>query len=170
MTGLQLNLTRGIAAAAALAAALPGAAQAATASTTLSVTATVTSNCTVSTTPVAFGSIDVIAGTNADATGGVTVTCTNGTGWSAAAGVGGGAGATFASRKMTAGANLLNYTLYTDAARTSVWGDGSGTTATVSNTGSGAAQAFTVYGRVPLGQTTVPAGGYSDTVAVTITY
>jgi spore coat protein U-like protein len=71
---------------------------------------------------------------------------------------------------MTSGANLLNYSLYTNAARTTVWGDGSGGTSTVSNTGSGVAQNFTVYARVPLGQTSVATGAYADTVQVTVTY
>lgn len=154
---------------AALAVALPGAAQAGTQSTSMSVSATVTANCSVSTTSVAFGSVDTLSG-NHDATGSVSVTCTNGSAWSASANAGSGSGATMASRRMTAGANTLNYTLYTDAARNNVWGDGTGSTATVGNTGTGAAQTFTVYGRVPSGQTSVPAGSYSDTVSVTITY
>lgn len=145
-------------------------AHAATTTSNLSVTATVTSNCSVSTAPVAFGSVDVLSGTNYDATGTVSVTCTNGTAWSAAAGLGTGAGATFASRKMTSGANLLNYTLYTNAGRTTIWGDGTAGTSAVSNNGTGAAQNFTVYGRVPLGQTAAQTGAYSDTVLVTVTY
>ena len=145
-------------------------ASAATTSTTLNVSATVTANCTVSSSAVAFGNVNPLSGSDVDASGGITVTCTNGTAWVASAGLGAGAGATFASRKMTAGANLLNYSLYTDAGRTSVWGDGTGSTATFSNTGSGLAQAVTVYGRVPSGQTTVPPGSYADTVSVTVTY
>jgi spore coat protein U-like protein len=145
-------------------------AQAATTTGNLSVTATVTSNCSVSTTPVAFGSVDVLSGTNYDSTGTVSVTCTNGTAWSAAAGLGTGTGATFASRKMSSGANLLNYSLYTNVGRTTIWGDGSGGTSTVSNTGTGAVQNFTVYGRVPLGQAAAQTGAYSDTVLVTLTY
>ena len=145
-------------------------AQADTATTNLSVTATVTPNCTVSTTPVAFGSVDVLSGSNFDATGQVTVTCTNGTAWSAAGGLGTGSGATFANRRMASGANSLNYSLYTDAARTSIWGDGSGGTAIVSNTGTGAAQNLPVYGRVPLGQSSAQVGSYADAVMVTITY
>ncbi|HET7575762.1 MAG TPA: spore coat U domain-containing protein [Sphingomicrobium sp.] len=145
-------------------------AQAATTTSNLSVTATVTDNCSVSTAPVAFGSVDVLSGTNYDATGTVSVTCTNGTAWSAAAGLGTGTGATFASRKMSSGANLLNYSLYTDAGRTTVWGDGSAGTAAVSNSGTGAAQNFSVYGRVPLGQSAAQTGAYSDTVLVTVTY
>jgi spore coat protein U-like protein len=145
-------------------------ASAATTSTSLSVTATVTANCTVSSSTVAFGNVNPLGG-NVDATGGITVTCTNGTGWSAAAGVGAGSGASYAARRMDdGGPNLLNYNLYTDSARSNVWGDGTGSTTLFSGTGTGLAQAVTVYGRVPTGQTTVPPGSYDDTVAVTVTY
>lgn len=154
----------------AAAAAVSTPAFAATASSTLSVDATVTANCTVSTSPIAFGSVNPISGANVDASGGITVTCTNGTGWTAAAGVGTGTGASFTSRRMKNGSNLLSYNIYTDSARSSVWGDGSGSTATIGNTGTGSAQSVTVYGRVSSGQTSVPPGDYADTVSVTVTY
>ena len=143
---------------------------AATTSSTLNVSATVTANCSVSTTALAFGNVNVTSGSNYDSTGSIQVTCTNGTGWSAAADIGGGSGASFASRRMTFGANLLSYNIFTDAGRTTVWGDGTGSTAAISSSGTGAAQNVTVYGRVGSGQTTVPAGGYADTVNVTVTY
>ena len=149
---------------------LATAATAATASSSLNVSATVTANCTVSTSPVAFGTVDPIAGTDVDGAGGITVTCTNGTGWSAAAGVGAGTGATLASRKMASGSDLLSYSLFTNSARTSVWGDGTGSTAAISDTGTGSAQIVAIYGRVGSGQTSAPAGSYADTVAVTVTY
>ena len=154
-----------------LAAAAAQPAQAATTSSTLDVSATVTSNCVVSTSPIAFGNVDVTNGANVDGTGGISVTCTSGTGWSADADAGGGTGATLAVRKMSDGTNLLNYALYTNAGRTTIWGDGvGGTTATISGTGNGVAQASTIYGRVPSGQTSLPAGAYLDTVTVTVTY
>jgi spore coat protein U-like protein len=159
-----------IAAALLSAVAFPGVAMANSTSANLSVTATVTANCTVSTSPVAFGSFDALAGSAIDATGGVTVTCTNGTSWAAAAGAGSGTGATLASRKLSSGANLLNYSLFTDTGRTTLWGDGTATTATIANTGSGTAQAVTIYGRIAASQAAAPAGSYSDTVSVTITY
>lgn len=136
----------------------------------MSVTATVTASCTVSTTALAFGNVNTISGSNVDATGGLTITCTNGSAWAASAGVGAGTGASFLNRKLTAGANLLNYNIYTSAARTTVWGDGTGATATIGGTGTGVAQSVTVYGRVTSGQTSVPVGAYADTIAVTITY
>jgi spore coat protein U-like protein len=145
-------------------------ASAGTQGTTIGVSATVTANCAVSAAPVGFGSVDTLSASPVDASGSVSVTCTNGTGWTAAADVGGGSGASFATRRMTYSGNTLNYTLYRDSGRTQVWGDGTGSTYTVGNTGSGAAQSFTVYGRVPGGQSSAPAGGYNDTVNVTITY
>jgi spore coat protein U-like protein len=159
-----------IAAAIAALATLPIPAMAATVSNNLAVNATVTANCTITTSALAFGSVDTLSASPVDGSGGIVVTCTNGTAWTAAANVGGGAGATFAVRRMTSGANTLNYSIYTTAARTTGWGDGTGTTATLGNTGTGAAQNVTVYGRIPGSQSSAPAGAYSDTVAVTITY
>ena len=152
------------------AALLPGAAHADTASSTLSVSATVTANCTVSTSALAFGNVNTLSGTNVDGSGGLSVTCTNGTAWTASAGVGAGSGASFAARRMSAGGDLLNYNLYTNSARSTVWRDGTASTATVGGTGSGTTQAVTIYGRVNSGQTSAPAGSYADTVAVTVTY
>jgi spore coat protein U-like protein len=149
---------------------LPAPALAGTVSNSLATSATVTANCTITTNPLAFGNVDSTSATNVDATGGLSITCTNGSAWAASAGFGSGSGASFANRKMTSGANLLNYNIYTSAARTTVWGDGTGSTATIGGTGTGSAQAVTVYGRVAGGQTTIPIGSYADTVSVTVTY
>jgi spore coat protein U-like protein len=69
---------------------------------------------------------------------------------------------------MTSGGATVNYTLYSDSGRTTVWGTTIGTN-TVAATGSGAAQSYTVYGRIPA-QTTPAPGTYNDTVTVTVTY
>jgi spore coat protein U-like protein len=79
-----------------------------------------------------------------------------------------GTGATVAARKMTNGANTITYSLYSDSGRTTVWGNTVGTN-TVSATGNGASQTYTVYGRVP-SQTTPAAATYTDTITVTVTY
>lgn len=166
-----MRLTRpGIILAAAGTAIFSSPASAGTRSSTLSVDATVTANCTISTSPLNFGSVDTLSGSPVDGTGGITVTCTNGTVWSAAADAGSGSGATFASRRLTQGADTLSYNLYTNAGRTSIWGDGTGSTVTIGNTGTGAAQTVTVYGRIPGSQSSAPAGSYADTVSVTVTY
>lgn len=166
------NIVRCGAAAAALTAALATAPAFATdTGTSLGVNATVTADCTVSALPVNFGNVNVTSGQAVQGTGSISVTCTNGTAWSAAADAGAGTGADLATRKMADGANLLNYSLFTDSARTEIWGDGvEGATAKFSGTGIGTAQTKTVYGLVPAGQTDVPAGAYDDTVQVTVTY
>ena len=69
---------------------------------------------------------------------------------------------------MTSGANTVNYSLYTDIARSTVWGNTVGTD-TKSGTGNGSAQTLTVYGQLPAGQYPTP-GSYSDTITATITY
>jgi len=163
------NFVRG---AAAFIAALAGAPAFATdATSSLDVNATVTANCTVSTTAVAFGNVDVTSGQAAQGTGSVIVTCTNGTAWSAAADAGAGAGADLTHRKMASGANQLGYSLFTDSSRTQLWGDGvEGATSTFSGTGTGSAQTKTVYGLIAAGQTGVPAGDYADAVQVTVSY
>ena len=136
----------------------------------LGVSATVNAKCTISTTALAFGSIDTLSAAAVTGTGGVAIACTNGSTWTATADVGAGAGATFASRRMTSGANTLAYSLYTDAGHTTVWGNGTSSTGTFTGTGSGSTQNITVYGQIPGSQTGVPAGSYSDTVSVTVTY
>jgi spore coat protein U-like protein len=71
---------------------------------------------------------------------------------------------------MTSGGNLLIYSLYTDAARTRIWGDGSLTTGTITGTGTGAPESRTIYGRIVSGQIGLVAGSYTDTTSVTVSY
>lgn len=129
------------------------------------VQATVPDNCLISAQTVDFGSHGVLA-SNLDATGAVSVTCTQGTAWSVALNDGQtGAGPT--ARRMVLGASYVTYGLYRDAARAQPWGTGPGLTQ--GGTGSGLAQVLTVYGRVAP-QTTPPPGTYSDVVVATVTY
>jgi hypothetical protein len=146
-------------------------AAAAEATGVVNITASVTPDCAVGTSTLAFGSASstTIQAGNVDATGTVSVNCTTGVGYTIKLDVGAGAGATFASRKMTPGANLLNYSIYDSAGRTSVWGDGTGATVTVASTGTGAAQSISAYGRI-FGAQTPPPGTYTDTVNVTVSY
>jgi spore coat protein U-like protein len=157
-----------------VAGALSGSAGAAvaTATGTLNVTASVTSTCIVGASTLAFPaqtSAAILAG-NIDATGTIEVNCTSASPYTIALSAGNGVGATMASRKMTAttGAQLLSYTVYTTAARTTVWGDGS-SSATVPGTGTGAAQTVSVFGRIFSGQQ-VSANAYADVINVTVSY
>lgn len=102
-----------------------------------------------------------------DSTNTVTVTCTDGTDYDIGLDAGTGSGATVATRKLTSSGNTLDYTLYQDAPRTTVWGD-TVSTDTVSGTASALPAIHTVYGRIGNGQN-VPGGVYSDTITITVT-
>lgn len=140
-------------------------ANAATATTTFAVTATVQAGCTVSAGTLAFGTYTSVVANN---TSTITVTCTNSTTYNVGLNAGATGGATVTTRQMLNGAAALNYTLFSDAARTKNWGNTVGTD-TVAGTGNGAAQALTVYGTVPGAQYPTP-GGFGDTVTATVTY
>jgi spore coat protein U-like protein len=159
-------------AATAIALGLAAGANAAQNTTTFAVTATVTKACTISATALSFGSFNVLSGSNVDASSSVTATCTNGSGYSIGLDAGSGSGATVGARKMTHDTDntkTLNYGLFLDSGRSTNWDDIGGTNV-LADTGSGVAQAFTVYGRVPSGQTSPIVGAYSDTVTVTIDF
>jgi spore coat protein U-like protein len=144
-----------------------------TATGTLSVTATVTDTCTVGTGSnlLNFGAY---TGALNNANGSFQVTCTDEDSYTTALNIGVGTGASFTNRVMTqptAPAGTLNYNIYTTAARNTVWGDGTASTATVVGTGTGLLQTVTVYGQIPAGQAaTVTPGNYSDTVTITVTF
>ncbi|AMO99842.1 spore Coat Protein U domain protein [Collimonas arenae] len=131
-------------------------------------------DCTVAGSGVAFGSYASPGSTTATGTGTVTVTCT-GLGLLVSYTIQLSAGnGTFATRLLKSGVtNALNYNMYTDTARTIVWGDGSAGTSTVSDSyllsiGSNARN-YTAYGLIPASQSK-PAGTYTDTLTITITY
>lgn len=139
-------------------------ARAATATGSMLVSATVLSTCLVAVLPMAFGNYDT---TQNDAQADVTVTCTGTTPWTLD--IDGGGSGSISAREMTdGGSESLDYQLYTDAGRTTVFGDGA-TGDTATGTGSGLPQTVTVYGRVPASQFPA-AGAYTDTVTVTLTY
>lgn len=150
-----------------------GAAMAATASASLTVTATVSATCTATTTALNFGSYDPSSASANDNTGAVSVTCTNGTPYTVALNAGSNAGTPgdVTTRRMLSGSSsFLPYQIYTTAGRTTVWGDGANGSSTQSNTGSGDAQSFSAYGRIPAGQYVAPGNDYADSVTVTVTY
>ena len=146
-----------------------GPAWALTATTTFNVTGSVVGVCMVSVSNLSFGAtIPAIITSNIDVSVNMSVTCASGTAYSVALSAGGGSGASFATRKLTSGANTMDYTLYTESGRTTVWGDGSGGSQIIQGTGTGVAQSIPVYGRIA--PQSVAVGAYTDTITVTMTY
>ncbi|BBU33021.1 spore coat protein U (plasmid) [Burkholderia sp. THE68] len=134
------------------------------------VSATVINDCTLAATNINFGTAGVL-NSALSASGTLSVACTSDDPYSIALSAGSGSGASVADRRMTkaGGSEQVRYQLYQNAAFTTPWGDGTGGTATVAGTGTGASQAITVYARV-LPQATPSAGNYMDTIVATITY
>jgi len=140
----------------------------------LAVSASIAANCTISTGNLAFGAYDSI-GTNASApldnTGSVTTTCTTGSAVTIRLSQGDNAEALSSDaiplRQMISGTDLLPYFLYSNAGRTTVWGNDA--SADVPDVGTGTTSLLTVYGRVPAGQNK-PVGSYTDTVVAAVDF
>lgn len=159
-------------AAAAFAVALVSApnASAATATATIAVSATVTNSCTATAGSLAFTTgYSSATTTPTTATGTFTVNCTLDGSYTIALDKGQGTGASLATRYMMNGTNKLGYTIYTASSGPTVWGDGTGSTATVPGTGNGSNQTISVFGSIPANQPAF-AGSYADQVTATITY
>ena len=158
----------GIAAAAVYVAGTVGSVKAATATASLPVSATVPVSCIAAAgTAMAFGNLTTtlaLAVTQADTTGTLTVTCTNGASYSVVAGD----GRNYSSgwRMDNGSGQYVTYQLYSDAGRGTAFVR-AGTS--LSYTGNGAAQTVTVYGRVPA-QTAGGSGSFTDSVSFTVTY
>jgi len=120
--------------------------------------------CSINVTDVSFGEYDVFNSLSTDITGSLAVSCDTDTPFQIALGTGSGH---FGAREMRDGPHVLVYNLYTDPTRLSIWGDGSPGTSILSTSGTGGH--YTVYGRIPARQN-VPAGGYTDTIIVTLTF
>jgi len=127
--------------------------------------------CTVSTNPVSFGSYDVFSPSPTDASGTITFTCNTNERVTVSIGQSPNSGG-FHPRKMrlSGGTDQLDYNLYTDAACTSVWGDGtSGTDTITRRVQKNQPNTLTVYGRIHPRQD-VSWGSYTETLTVTITW
>ena len=149
-----------------------GMAGAATKTTTFGVSAVVNPNCLVSAQALSFGGYDgTVAKTG---TSDITVRCSSGATYAVGLSTGGG---TFAQRLLSgSGSNKLQYNLFTTVGATTIWGDGTLSTATVPGTGAGMAaantQTHTVFGQLPDNAFNqgAPSGNYTDTITVTVTY
>ncbi|CAM5219410.1 hypothetical protein CDEF62S_05530 [Castellaniella defragrans] len=157
---------------------LPGVGNAATATpSSLQAKITITANCAISAAgtnnALDFGSHVSTESTAATANNGsFTVNCTNLTPFNI--GLAGSSGATNGTGTMSDGASptphTIGYQLYQDASFSTPWGNTTGTGGnTEASVGTGAAVTYTVYGKTTT-TLNVPAGSYTDTVAINVTY
>jgi spore coat protein U-like protein len=132
-----------------------------------------TAACVVTAPALSFGPYDGLSGAPATTSATAVVTCneappptvTMELGPSAVSGG-------FFPRQMRndSGSDRLAYNFYVDAGGATVWGDGTGGTATRSDrVFKNKPWTVTLYGRIPAGQD-VSAGSYSDTLTITINF
>lgn len=167
MEFLLMTRTSLLAAALFASASLVSVAHAQEASTTFDVLITIESTCSIDTpaaTDVDFGAVESTA-TDVEAEGTLSVNCTPDTSYDIALDGGLNGGGDVAARAMSGPGGLVPYQLYSDAARTVVWGQTVDTDA-VTGIGTGDVQEYTVYGLVP--STNFSAGDYTDTVTATV--
>lgn len=131
--------------------------------------------CSAVATPIVFSNYDIFSTLPLDTTATLTVTCTNPDKKPVQMTVSLSAGnsGNFNPRQMTyAGAGVpMNYYLFIDPSRTTIFGDGTGGTGTFTSIVSRATSfSTTIYGRVPAQQTLLKAGSYSDSLVVTVTW
>ena len=138
--------------------------------TSFQVQATVNAQCSISAVNLTFPTVDPLSSQTDGATT-VTVKCTKNSPYTVGLNAGTTTGSTIAQRLMANGADLMDYNLYTDAARSSIWGNSAGSWVSGTGAGMGTAQVLNVYGRVAAGQTNLAVGTFTEpTVTVTVTY
>lgn len=140
-----------------------------TATASFTVTATVTPQCTLTTSDINFGDVGSLS-EPITATGSVTVRCTSNAGYTISMD-GGNSKSTDPTRRWMGGTTPqtgVSYGLYQNSDYSLPWGNTPGLTKV--DIGSGSDKIFTVYGRTNPSTITPPAGSYSDTVVVTVTY
>ena len=126
--------------------------------------------CHVRATPLDFGTYSPGDPSPRDMAGEIEVRC-QGTAGAFATTLSPGSGGTFAQRQMVSGASVLLYNLFVDAARSLIWGDGTGG----SHRAGGLPRPgrlvfnFPVYGRV-FPRQAVGAGMYTDDILVTVEF
>jgi len=124
--------------------------------------------CTISATAPVFGSYAPLSGASVTASGTVSVRCFVGGTVTVQLSAGNG---TYAARTLLdpTGA-ILKYNLYTDAAHTTIFGDGTAGTSTITRVvGSFQTVTGTIYGNIPGGQD-VNVGTYSSMIVATVTF
>ncbi|NEI52423.1 fimbrial major subunit CsuA/B family protein [Rhizobium leguminosarum] len=128
-------------------------------------------SCSFSTFNMNFGAVDTLSGNRVNSTAAITVNCTGSPRQRILLcpnlGAGSGGASSAAARQMLSGSNPLNYQLYTDSARTVIWGSSTRADTTrspayaltLSPFGTGS-RTITVYGTVLGNQTAVAVGTY----------
>jgi spore coat protein U-like protein len=118
---------------------------------------------------VGFGTYNVFSVAPLDSTGSVTYACTGVA--SVSIELGKGSASSFLPRRMIGPSGPLTYNLYTNAAHTVIWGDGTAGTSAYSlpSPPDGSGVTVTIYGEISARQN-IHEGFYADTITVTMNF
>lgn len=164
------RLWKGVGLAAMALAAGPAPALAGNSSTVMPVAATLLENCLVTATPMAFGDITLTDGAAIDSTSLIALTCTPNASYEVALNYGGNPQGSVRRMKNLLSNDYVAYAIYSDAARTTPWGNSSGTDTVAGSVGLLGTATLTAYGRIPAGTPIAAAGAYADVVTVTVSF
>jgi len=127
--------------------------------------------CSISATSIVFGTYDVLNPAPLDTTGSLIYRC-EGRDQNIRITLNTGGAPSFAARRMLSGSNQLFYNLFLNAARTVIWGDGTGGTQFLfvrNPRPNNQDISVPIYGRIPALQD-VRVGNYTNTITVTINF
>ena len=127
--------------------------------------------CSISTTSIVFGTYDVLNPTALDTNGSLIYRC-EGRDHNIQISLDQGGAPSFATRRMLSSGNQLFFNLFLDAARTVIWGDGTGGTQFLfvrNPQPNNRDISVPIYGRIPALQD-VKVGNYTNTITVTINF
>jgi spore coat protein U-like protein len=124
----------------------------------------------VSVTGVSFGTYDVFASGSTDSAGSLSYSCSGGATVTIALSLGN-APSYDPRLLLKLGGATIDYNLYLDAARNTIWGDGVGLTGLYGPIApaDGVTVTVPIFGRIPAGQD-ASVGAYTDTITATINY
>ena len=130
-------------------------------------------NCTITLNPLSFGMYTPAGTVHLDAVSDITVRCVAQAGTYSVSIGPGFSGDQLLRTMLAGGADILNYNLFRDPARTQIWGDGTPPTFVVIGSRTGVGQptvnVHSLYGRVFSGQTP-NSGNYADNLLVTVLF
>lgn len=156
----------------ALAAFVSTPALAASATNTMPVSVNIINSCTIAASPMAFGTLTSIGGSNVDTSADVALVCTSGAAYDVSMDFGThvASGQRYLANTTDA-TKKIPYNIYSNSGRTATWGNTGGTGGdTVSGVATSGLLTIPAYGRIPASASPVSAGAYTDTVTVTVNF
>jgi spore coat protein U-like protein len=122
--------------------------------------------------PINFGNYNPLTATDLETVGRIAVQCSGGA-ISYAMMLNAGENGSFVTRRMRHLDSYLNYNVYTNSAKTLIWGDGTQGSNIITGRGTcdnATLFQYTVYAKIPALQKNLPAGSYHDSIILTLAY